>query len=133
MAKSSRQYVRLPGSLNEDLHQRSRQLRHDATFPERLLWGHLRAGRLAGWKFRRQHLIESFVVDFYCHDARLAIELDGDSHNGRAAYDAKRTEILIAAGVSVLRILNDDILRDLDSVLEYILRECHQRTQGTSA
>ena len=110
--------------LTEEQKHRARQLRQDATFPERRLWGHLRAGRLAGIKFRRQHTIESFVVDFYCHEARVAIELDGDSHIGRSAYDAERTAILERARVRVIRIGNDDVLKDLNAVLEMILREC---------
>lgn len=110
--------------ITDEQKQRARRLRHDATFPERLLWSRLRAGRLAGFKFRRQHAMESFVVDFYCHEARLVIELDGDSHTGRATYDAERTTILERFEVRILRIGNDDVLKDLDSVLELILREC---------
>ena len=102
-------------------------MRRNATFPERLLWGRLRAGRLAGFKFRRQFPIESYVVDFYCHPARLAIELDGDSHNGRARYDADRTARLHSAGIRELRIGNDDVLEDLDAVAEMILAECNRR------
>jgi very-short-patch-repair endonuclease len=111
-------------SLTNEQKERARQLRRAATFPERLLWGRLRAGRLAGIKFRRQHTIESFVVDFYCHEARLAIELDGDSHAGRGAYDADRTAQLAKLGVRVVRIANDDVLRDLDAVLELIVSLC---------
>jgi very-short-patch-repair endonuclease len=110
--------------LSDEQEERVRSLRHNATFPERLLWGRLRAGRLAGNKFRRQHPIEAFVVDFYCHEARLAIELDGDSHAGRAAYDAQRTAALARSGIRVARVANDDVLRSLDAVLEMILREC---------
>ena len=113
---------RLP--LTDEQKLRARELRRDATFPEKLLWSRLRAGRLAGIKFRRQHTIESYVVDFYCHEAQLAIELDGDSHNGRAQYDAARTAVLERLGVRVLRIANDDVLQDLDAVLEMIMREC---------
>jgi very-short-patch-repair endonuclease len=110
--------------LSHEQKNHVRDLRHNATFPERLLWGRLRAGRLAGHKFRRQHPIETYIVDFYCHESRLAIEIDGDSHAGRAAYDAERTAALMRAGVRVLRIANDDVLRELDVVLELILREC---------
>ena len=102
----------------------ARRLRHDATIPERLLWGRLRAGRLAGLKFRRQDPVDAFIVDFYCSQSRLAIELDGDSHAGRAEYDAARTAILERLGLRVLRIANDDVLKDLDAVAELILREC---------
>mgnify|MGYP003617586017 CR=1 FL=1 len=110
--------------LTDQQKQRARRLRQDAAFPERLLWGCLRAGRLAGFKFRRQHTIGSFVVDFYCHDAQPAIELDGDSHMGRAGYDAERTAALERSDVRVVRIGNDDVLQNLEAVLEMILREC---------
>ncbi|MGE0609571.1 MAG: endonuclease domain-containing protein [Pirellulales bacterium] len=103
---------------------RARALRRDATFPERLLWGRLRAGRLAGLKFRRQHPLGKYVLDFYCHAARLAIELDGDSHIGRAAYDAARADWIATQGVRILRVGNDEVLREIDSVLEGIVLHC---------
>jgi very-short-patch-repair endonuclease len=110
--------------LSDEQKGRVRELRRNGTVPERLLWGRLRAGRLARLKFRGQHPIEAYIVDFYCHELRLAIELDGDSHAGRATYDASRSATLEQAGVRVVRIANDDVLRDLDAVLERILREC---------
>lgn len=69
---------------------RSRQLRKQSTFPERLLWGRLRDRRLAGLKFRRQNPVGEFIVDFYCEEHHLAIELDGNSHNGHADCDRSR-------------------------------------------
>ena len=104
--------------------QRARQLRHDATIPEQLLWGRLRNRGLAGLKFRRQHPVGRYVADFYCHEYQLAVELDGESHDARGAYDAKRTEFLSQQGIRVLRVLNDDLLRDLDEVLMAILLAC---------
>ena len=103
---------------------RARELRHVATFPEKLLWSRLRDRRLSGLKFRRQFPIGSFVVDFYCDDARLAIELDGNSHADRADYDARRTEFLKSVGLRVIRVGNDDVLHNLEGVLTMILREC---------
>jgi len=64
------------------------------------------------------------VLDFYCHETRLAIELDGDSHIGRAAYDRKREQQIVEQGIRVLRVGNDDILHDMDAVLEGILKAC---------
>jgi very-short-patch-repair endonuclease len=103
---------------------RSRRLRTDTTFPERRLWSRLRAGRLCGLKFRRQYVIESFIVDFYCHEHRLVIELDGESHNDRGKYDLDREEQLKSLKLQVLRFSNDDVLRDLDAVLRAILLAC---------
>jgi very-short-patch-repair endonuclease len=103
---------------------RGRALRRDGTHPERQLWQCLRGGRLCGLKFRRQHAIGPFIVDFYCHAQRLAIELDGESHNGRGRYDLDREEYLRSQDVRVIRFSNDDVLRDLESVLRGILVAC---------
>ena len=101
---------------------RARKLRKQSTFPEKLLWGSLRDGQLAHVKFRRQHPIGPYVADFYCHTAQLIIELDGDSHDGRAAEDRKSEVYLNSKGYRVMRFLNDDVLQDLDSVLIAIAR-----------
>jgi len=110
--------------IDDEQKSRTRDLRHDATFPERLLWGRLRARRLAGIKVRRQHSIAPYIVDFFCEDAQVVIELDGNSHADRGRYDADRTAFLERQGLRVVRIANDDVLRDLDAVLEQIIREC---------
>ncbi len=99
---------------------RSRRLRRDATVPERILWGMLRGNRLAGLKFRRQHPIGPFVVDFYCHSVGLVVEVDGMSHDGRAEEDCKRTEYLQQQGLRVFRVTNDDVLEDLEAVVRGI-------------
>src|ERR1043166_7148920 len=95
---------------------RARQLRRDSTLPEHVLWKILRGGRLKGLKFRRQHPIVPYFVDFYCHDAKLGIELDGISHNGRAEEDRRREAFLKRQGLTVLRFSNDDVLQNLDGV-----------------
>jgi Protein of unknown function (DUF559) len=73
--------------FSEHMKARARQLRRDLTGPERVLWQVLRAGRLDGWKIRRQVPFGPYVVDFFCHASSLAIEIDGDSHIDRAAPD----------------------------------------------
>ena len=79
--------------------------------------------RLARLKFRRQHPIGPFVVDFYCHDVRLVVEVDGMSHDGRGPEDRRRTAFLEGrAGLRVLRVSNDDVLRDPEAVAMAILR-----------
>jgi len=100
---------------------RGRKFRQESTIPERRLWNELRAGRLCGMKFRRQHPIGPFIVDFYCHENRLVIELDGDSHNDRGRYDLDREEFLKSQNLRVLRFGNDDVLHDLEAVLRAIL------------
>ena len=90
----------------------------DATIPERVMWGLLRDRRLAGAKFRRQHCIGPYIVDFYCQSHRLVVELDGRSHDDRGLADRKRQNYLeTMAGLPVLRFGNDDILHDQESVI----------------
>jgi very-short-patch-repair endonuclease len=92
------------------------------TDAEQRIWVHLRAKRLAGFKFRRQHRMGRYVVDFVCPDARLVVELDGGQHLERQTYDAERTAYLESLGYRVLRFWNDDVLVRTHEVLEVILR-----------
>ena len=103
--------------------ERSQQLRTNSTFLEQRLWSMLRARQLGSMKFRRQHPIEPYVVDFLCASAKLVIELDGESHDGRHKYDDRRTQHLEDLGFRVLRVTNDDVLTNLDGVMELIA--CH--------
>jgi very-short-patch-repair endonuclease len=107
--------------LPDKLLARGRELRKDSTFPERRLWSCLRGRWLCGLKFRKQHSVGPFIVDFYCHDQRLVIELDGASHDGRGQYDVEREDYLKAQGLRVIRFSNDDVLRDIEPVLRAIL------------
>ena len=100
-----------------------RSLRHQATDAERLLWRHVRARRLAGFKFRRQLLIEPYVVDFACLDVKLVVEADGGQHVRQTNEDGKRTAFLQARGYRVLRFWNHDILTETQAVLERIYSE----------
>jgi len=102
--------------------ERARKLRSDSPIPERILWGLLRSGRLGGLKFRRQHPIGPFFADFYCHDARIVVELDGMSHDGRGAADRRREAFLKRQGLEVVRVGNDDVLHDIETVAIAILR-----------
>jgi len=99
----------------------ARRLRRDQTDAERVLWFRLRDRRLAGWKFRRQFPIERFVVDFFCADAHLIVEVDGGQHALRAEADARRTKIPEAMGHLVLRLWNNDVMRNIEGALEEIL------------
>jgi very-short-patch-repair endonuclease len=87
------------------------------------LWARLRGKGLDGLKFRRQHPIERYVLDFYCPEARLAIEVDGFSHDGgdQAQRDEKRDAWLNSRGIQVLRIAAEDVMRDADEVAAGIL------------
>jgi len=92
----------------------ARELRRAATSTERYAWSLLRNRGVLGLKFRRQHVVHGFIVDFYCAAERLVLELDGAPHAGseRRAYDAARAATLEAAGYRVIRIANRDVTRD---------------------
>src|SRR5258705_11267190 len=101
--------------------ERARQLRHELTPPEREAWEILRNRRLLGFKSRRQHIVCGFIVDFYCDELRLVIEIDGRVHLDpeRAQYDAARTERMEMDGVIVVRIRNNEVSeRRLREVIE---------------
>jgi very-short-patch-repair endonuclease len=96
--------------------------------PERILWRRLRDRRLAGAHFRRQHPLGPYIVDFFCAPARLAVELDGVTHDEQAGYDERRTRWLEQNhGCRVLRFSNQDVMRHLEAVLETILRALHEQ------
>jgi very-short-patch-repair endonuclease len=104
--------------------ERARQLRRNATYPEKMLWNALKNRQLANLKFRRQHPLGKLVLDFYCEEQKLCLELDGDSHRDRAQYDCERQTWIEGQGIRVLRFGNDDVLENLESVLESILKFC---------
>jgi very-short-patch-repair endonuclease len=106
--------------------ERARAMRHEAAPAEQKLWQCLRNRQLCGYKFRRQQPLPPFVADFFCAEATLVVELDGESHGERQAYDARRTKRLTRDGLRVIRFENDDVFRFLDAVLEEILRECER-------
>ena len=106
----------------------ARKLRRKMTLPEVILWHWLRQ-RPDGLKFRRQHPTGPSVLDFFCSDARLAIEVDGEAHSlgDRPQRDAARDEWLRAAGIKALRIPAVELLDDADAVLRFILAEATAR------
>ena len=104
----------------EQLRNDVRRLRREQTEAESLLWQNLRAKRLGGAKFRRQHLIGDHIVDFCCLRSRLVIEIDGGQHTEDTENDAARTARLEARGFKVIRFWNDDVLRNLEGVLTTI-------------
>ncbi len=99
---------------------RARDLRQTETPPEQLLWLALRNGQIGGLKFRRQHPIGPYVVDFYCHGARLVVEVDGMSHDDKIVQDVAKTKHIETQGLRVLRVMNEDVMRDLDAVTREI-------------
>ena len=106
-------------------HQHARELRHAETETEKILWTFLRNRQLKGKKFRRQHAFADYILDFYCHECKLAIELDGHGHTKKVQqqYDAARTNLLNEYGIKVIRFWNNEVLQEQEKVLERI-RAC---------
>jgi len=99
---------------------RARELRKKQTSAEQMLWEIVRARRLLNFKFRRQHQFGDYILDFFCHEAKLAVELDGGVHEKRSEKDAKRDFYLKSQGIRVIRISNETLLNHTDSALEQI-------------
>lgn len=112
-----------------------RQLRKNSTQPEQLLWSFLRDRRLHGQKFRRQKSLGPYVLDFYCHELKLAIELDGGQHNEPQplANDAKRDAFVASQGVMTLRYRNHDVLARTEDVLFDISHRVLALVKGDAA
>jgi regulatory protein len=104
----------------QKLNAYARELRSLQTDAGSRLWHLLRDRRFFGHKFRRQHAVEDFILDFYCADQHLAIELDGGQHANQRAYDEKREPILAALGIRVVRFWNNDLLQQTEAVLQAI-------------
>jgi very-short-patch-repair endonuclease len=106
---------------------RARSMRREPTPAEAQLWEYLRDRRLHGWKFRRQHSFQSFILDFYCAEASLVVELDGSSHNDKQKYDSDRTCWLEVCGMEVVRFENRLVFDDIEHVLTEIHQHCLRR------
>lgn len=102
----------------------ARNLRQHLTNAESLLWTEVRGRKIAGAKIRRQHPINSFIADFYCHEAALVIELDGAVHNQveQTEYDLNRTYVLAELGIRVIRFTNDEVEKNMTWVLQVITK-----------
>jgi very-short-patch-repair endonuclease len=118
---------RVPPKMGE----RARELRRESPQPERSLWRLLQSRQMGGHKFRRQHVVGPYVADFYCSIAKLAIEVDGRSHDDPAA-DARREAYFRAQGIHTLRVANDQVLREPEVVLDAILQALEERMRGES-
>ena len=116
--------------INAAKQQAAQEMRDQMTPAEQRLWQRLRANRLGGFHFRRQQVIDGFIVDFYCHAAGLVVELDGGVHRDRVEYDAERDLLLAQHGLTILRFSNERIADGLDAVLAEIEQVCQQRTAG---
>lgn len=108
---------------NQDKNILRKNLRKKMPFPEVLLWKRIRGKQLSGLKFRRQYSIGSFILDFYCAEKRIAVELDGESHYDIKAIikDEQRDNFLRSKNIKVLRFTNIEVMENVDGVIENIL------------
>ncbi len=112
-----------------DIVEAARRLRREMTPPEARLWTALRGNQL-GVKFRRQHPIGRYVLDFYCAELKLAVEVDGRGHDHPEVirHDRARTAWLATQGIRVARLAAEDVRAELDGVVEYLRRVCEERS-----
>jgi very-short-patch-repair endonuclease len=113
---------------------KAKNLRKVMTDAEKLLWSALRDKQLEGFKFRRQHPIWIFIADFYCHQTKLVVELDGGIHQKSevSEYDTNRTAEIEKFEIKVIRFKNEEVLQNLNKVLSRIKNECKSRSKTPS-
>ncbi len=107
---------------NSKLFEFSKALRRNQTEAEEIIWQCLRNRKILNFKFRRQHPIHQYIADFYCHEAKLIIEIDGGIHNNpeNQEYDQNRTDELMKIGITVIRFTNQEVNNNLDEVINII-------------
>jgi len=110
-------------SASNDAFEKARALRKNGTKAEDILWQAVRNRKIGGLKFRRQHPFEEFILDFYCNEKNLVLEIDGDYHlsSEQKEYDENRTGFLEQHGLKVLRITNEEVEKNLAVVLARII------------
>lgn len=114
---------------NPKLKEFARKLRNDSTFTEIMVWNYLKKKQMRGYDFDRQRPIDKYIVDFYCKDLFLAIEIDGESHYGNPEKDRKKDKRLKELGVTVLRFDDMEARYRLDKILEKIERWIDENTK----
>lgn len=109
--------------------KRAREFRQDETWAEKLMWRWLRDRRFSGYKFRRQHPVGIYYLDFYCEEAKLAVEVDGFGHGhpDQQHHDAEREGFLQSHGIKTLRFWNSHLRRNAQSIRDTIFRELQAR------
>lgn len=108
--------------VNVNIRTFAQENRSNPTEAEKRLWYFLRKRNVGGYKFRRQHVIDNYIVDFYCKEKLLIIEVDGDEHKNNKTYDEIRTRYLESKGFRVLRFWNSEVYNEIENVLELIAK-----------
>ena len=118
MYRNSKNYFSLP--FNPALKQRARELRQAKNLSEVLFWKRVNKKQFKGFDFDRQKIIGNYIVDFYCGNCQVVVEIDGSSHKGKEKYDAKRDKYLESLGLTVIHIPVVDVFQRLDSVMKML-------------
>jgi very-short-patch-repair endonuclease len=108
----------------------ARLLREQTTQSEEILWDKLKGKQIFGLRFRRQHPIDLFIADFYCHKVRLVVEIDGEFHNFQKEYDIGRTTELEKFDIMVIRFSNQEVILDIERVLSKIKMTVKERPES---
>ena len=116
--RNTTNYYALP--FNPKLRERARKLRKSGTLSEVLMWQQFHKRKFKGYDFDRQKIIGNFIVDFYCIDCRVVIEIDGSSHDEKKEYDYERDLFLKGLGLTVIHITADNVLNRLDDVMSML-------------
>jgi very-short-patch-repair endonuclease len=126
ISKERKKTVSLPPNAGEGQDggnvYRARELRKRLMNAEKKLWSHIRLRQIAGHKFRRQRPIGKYIVDFVCLEKKLVVEADGGQHSEQSSYDEERTAWLESQGYRVLRFWNNEVLKEIEIVLDVIVR-----------
>ena len=115
---------------NPDILEKANALRKNMTSTEKLLWNRLKNKQVLNLRFRRQHPIDIFIADFYCHAARLVIELDGEIHKTQTDYDKGRTAEIGRFEIQVIRFKNNEIENDIENVIKRIEKTITRRLKS---
>jgi very-short-patch-repair endonuclease len=124
--QSSTSNIIIGQKITSTKHEVAKELRRNMTPEEKIIWQHLRSNRLNGLHFRRQQIIDGFIVDFYCHAAELVVEVDGEIHDQQIEYDLERDKVISSRGLRLLRVKNEDVRNNLDEVLRWIRQACEK-------
>ena len=116
--RDTKKYMSLP--YNPALKERARELRKAGNLSEVLLWNQLKNKQLFGLDFDRQKIIGNYIVDFYCAEKELVLEIDGSSHDNKVEYDALRDAFLTGLGLTVIHILDIDVKTNLSGVMLFL-------------
>ena len=116
--RHTRKYRSLP--YNPALKQRAKELRRAGNLSEVLLWRRIKNKQLGGLDFDRQKIIGNYIVDFYCAEKQVVIEIDGSSHDQKAEYDKRREAYLTGLNLTVIHLLDSEVKRNLDGVMAFL-------------